>query len=127
MKAIAVGSLAAFAYSYGLWAMAREYSLNTDPVEAGVIKSLAYTFIIAFPISVVAQLLVKSRRWKILWMIPISFGIALLVATLLAIFQSPAGQLLNILAFLGMPVAFSIPYALIVNRRAEQDVHGNTH
>jgi hypothetical protein len=60
-------------------------------------------------------------------MIPISFGIALLVATLLEIFQSPAGQLLNILAFLGMPVAFSIPYALIVNRRAEQDVHGNTH
>jgi hypothetical protein len=39
MKAIAVGSLAAFAYSYGLWAMAREYSLTNESVLEGTIHA----------------------------------------------------------------------------------------
>ena len=125
MKAIAVGIFSAFAYSYGLWSIARGYELNADPFEAGVIKCLAYTFLMALPIGIVAHSLVAFLQWKILWMIPISFGIALFAATLLSIFQSPAGQLMNILAFLGMPVAFSIPYSLTLNRRAEHVVGGN--
>ena len=120
MKAIALGILSAFVYSFGLWAIARNSGHNLDPVEAGVIKSAAYTFLIALPIGVAAHVVVVFFRWRILSMIPMSFGIAFLAATLLCVFNSPKGQLMNILAFLGMPVAFSILYSLTLNRRAEQ-------
>ncbi|MBJ7286113.1 MAG: hypothetical protein JHD00_13555 [Akkermansiaceae bacterium] len=125
MKAITVGIFAAFAYSYGLWAIARMNGLNLDPVEAGVVKSTAYTFLIALPIGVAAHAVVSFFRWRILLMIPSAFAIAFIAATLLCAFNSPEGQLMNILAFLGMPVAFSIPYALVLNRRAEQAVTPN--
>lgn len=125
MKAFAVGIFSAFVYSYGLWVIARHYQLNADPVEAGIIKGLTYTFVIALPFSIVAHSIVAFRCWKILWMIPISCGLAISLITFLSIFQSPTGQLINILAFLGEPLAFSIPYALILNRRAEQGTPPN--
>ena len=121
MKALAIGIISAFVYSYALWAIARRFGLNADPIEAGVIKAVTYTFIFALPFSFLAQSIVTVRRWKILWMIPISFGLAFCFAGILSIFQPTTGQLINILALIGEPLAFSIPYALILNRRAEQD------
>lgn len=112
MKATAVGIFSAIAYSYGLWAIARTYELNHDPIEAGVIKSVAYTLLMALPIGIAAHAVVAFFQWRILSMIPIALGIACMAASLLCLFNSPQGQLMNILAFLGMPVAFSIPYAL---------------
>jgi len=119
MKPISVGIFLAFFYSYSLWAIAKAYDLNHDPIEAGVIKSTAYTLLFSLPIGMAAHAIVAFFHWSILLMIPISFGIAVIAASLLSAFNSTDGQLVNILAFLGMPVAFSIPYSLILNKKAK--------
>ncbi len=118
MKPIAAGIFSAFVFSHGLWLIARTCGLNPDPVEAGLVKSTAYTFLIALPIGMVAHAVIEFLRWRIFSMIPVAFGMAVIVAVLLCLFDSSENQLLNILAFLGIPVAYCIPYALILSRKA---------
>lgn len=121
MKANAVGIFSAFACSFGLWAIARMNGFNHDPVEAGVIKSTAYTFVIAFPIGLAAHTVVALLGWRIVSMIPVAFGIGLIAATGIHLLDgSTESQLVNIWVFLGLPLAFSIPYSLMLGRRAEQ-------
>lgn len=117
MKAIVVGIISSFVYSYGTWAFARSHGFNDDPFEAGVVKSIAYTLLIALPITTVAHSIVAFFRWRILSLIPVALGMSIIAVIVLSFFDSPKVQLMNILAFLGLPLAYSIPYALILNRK----------
>ena len=119
MTAVAAGIVSAFVWSYGLWAVARMQDLNLDPLEAGLIKSAAYAFLIALPMGVAAHMVVKYFRMRTWWIVPVAFGIGVLAAFSLMAFDFPKGQLVNVLGFLAMPVAFAVPYCLVLNRNPE--------
>ncbi|WAC20783.1 hypothetical protein OVA24_05230 [Luteolibacter sp. SL250] len=117
MRAAAAGILSAFAWSWGIWAVARVMDLNMDPPEAGIFKSAAHALLVALPIGIAAHSAVEFFRMKTWWIIPVAFGIGVIAAMSLMAVGSPEGQLLNVVALLGTPVAFAIPYCLMLDRR----------
>ena len=121
MKALTVGIISGFLYSCSMWAIARMNGHNFDPLTTGVIKSIIYTFVIAFPISLAAHTVVAFFGWRTLLITPVALGIVSILATGIHFLDGAKhGQLNNILFFLGMPLAFSIPYSLILNGRIGQ-------
>ncbi|RYD60274.1 MAG: hypothetical protein EOP84_37180 [Verrucomicrobiaceae bacterium] len=116
MTAVAAGILSAFAWSYGLWAVARMQDLNLDPPEAGLIKSAVHALLLALPMGLVAHVVVEFFRMRTWWIVPVALGIGVLAAISLMAFESQKGLIVNVLGFLGMPVAFAIPYCLMLKR-----------
>ena len=121
MNALTVGIISGFVYSCGMWAIAKMNGHNFDPLTTGVIKSILYTFVIAFPIGLAAHTVVAFFGWRTLLITPVALGmVSILAAGVHFLDGAKNGQLINILSFLGMPLAFSIPYSLILNGRVEQ-------